>query len=215
MNKAVLIRHGLTEANKKHLYCGSTDIPLSQEGREALGKLKETVYQAAEGKTWQAAEDKILQAAEEKCSGDAPALLYVTSGLKRCTETLHILFSDVEETVMPAFSEMDFGAFEMHSYEELKEDPDYQTWITGDNEANVTPGGESGLQMQERTDRAFDELLSQEKDVILVTHGGVIAQLMDRFFPEEGRNRYEWQPACGRGYEIVFQENSAVGYSRI
>ena len=28
-----LIRHGKTEANEKHLYCGSTDLPLSEKGR--------------------------------------------------------------------------------------------------------------------------------------------------------------------------------------
>ena len=31
-----LIRHGKTEANEKHLYCGSTDLPLSNAGREEL-----------------------------------------------------------------------------------------------------------------------------------------------------------------------------------
>ena len=27
--KILLLRHGITEANEKHLYCGSTDLPLS------------------------------------------------------------------------------------------------------------------------------------------------------------------------------------------
>ena len=27
-----LIRHGKTEANERHLYCGSTDLPLSDAG---------------------------------------------------------------------------------------------------------------------------------------------------------------------------------------
>ena len=31
-----LIRHGKTEANEKHLYCGSTDLPLSEAGRGEL-----------------------------------------------------------------------------------------------------------------------------------------------------------------------------------
>ena len=29
-----LIRHGKTEANEKHLYCGSTDLPLSDVGKK-------------------------------------------------------------------------------------------------------------------------------------------------------------------------------------
>ena len=31
-----LIRHGKTEANARGLYCGSTDLPLSAEGRTQL-----------------------------------------------------------------------------------------------------------------------------------------------------------------------------------
>ena len=36
MSAVFLIRHGKTEANEKHLYCGSTDIPLSEAGVEEL-----------------------------------------------------------------------------------------------------------------------------------------------------------------------------------
>ena len=32
-------------------------------------------------------------------------------------------------------------SIEMHAYEELKDTPEYQNWITGDNEGNVTHGG--------------------------------------------------------------------------
>ena len=31
-----LIRHGKTEANERRLYCGSTDLPLSEGGRAEL-----------------------------------------------------------------------------------------------------------------------------------------------------------------------------------
>ena len=34
--RLILLRHGLTEANERHLYFGSTDLPLSERGREAL-----------------------------------------------------------------------------------------------------------------------------------------------------------------------------------
>lgn len=33
MSRLYLIRHGNTEANLQHRYCGSTDLPLSQPGR--------------------------------------------------------------------------------------------------------------------------------------------------------------------------------------
>ena len=100
----------------------------------------------------------------------------------------------------PAFREVDFGIFEMHTYEELKDDPAYIAWITGDNMANIPPEGESGNQMLARVLEALPELL--EEDTVLVTHGGVIAAILEHLFPEENKSRYQWQPAPGYGYLI-------------
>ena len=164
-----LIRHGKTEANEKRLYCGMTDIPLSESGK---AELQELHY-------------------------DIKNVRFLTSGMKRTDETLNLLFGDVLFETEPRFREMDFGIFEMHGYEELKDIPAYQRWITGDNEGNVAPGGESGLKMQHRVLEAFSELRT---DTCLITHGGVIAAIMASSFPEEGKNRYQWQPKPGRGY---------------
>ena len=166
-----LIRHGKTAANEKHLYCGSTDLPLSEEGAKTLGRFPR----------------------------ELPNVRFVTSGMKRTNETLKRLFGDVPFTEDPRFREMDFGLFEMHSYAELKDTPAYQQWLSGDNEANPAPGGESGVQMKERAWEAFSEL---REDTVVVTHGGVIAAIMERLFPQEGKNRYQWQPAPGGGYVL-------------
>ena len=177
--KLILIRHGKTEANEKHLYCGSTDLPLSDAGRAGL-----------------------LEAKKTAALPDPAGMRILTSGMKRCEETLSLLFGETEHGIDPAFREMDFGAFEMRSYEEMKEDPAYIAWISGDNESNVAPGGESGKIM---TDRVLEGLRCLRKDgrsTLLVTHGGVIAAIMDHLFPGEGKNRYEWQPSPGGGYEI-------------
>ena len=42
MNKLMLalIRHGKTEANEKHLYCGKSNIPLSENGIKELNDIK-------------------------------------------------------------------------------------------------------------------------------------------------------------------------------
>lgn len=169
--KLYLIRHGITEPNERHLYCGSTDAPLSEAGRQALRGLHYP----------------------------RPNATFCTSGMKRTDETLAILFGDVPYRVEPRFREVDFGIFEMHSYEELKDTEAYQAWLTGDNERNVPPGGESGAQMTERVLAAFDEI---REDTIIVTHGGVIAAIMQHCFPDEGKNRYQWQPPNGGGWVI-------------
>ena len=166
-----LIRHGKTEANEKHLYCGSTDLPLSDAGKEDL----------------------------EQLHYDIKNLRFLTSGMKRTNETLHILFEDVPYEVDPRFREVDFGIFEMQSFEQLKDTPEYQTWLTGDNEANIPPQGESGMQMKERVMEAFSEI---KEDTCIITHGGVIAAIMEHLFPKENKNRYQWQPKPGYGYVL-------------
>lgn len=174
MSIIYLIRHGRTRANERHLYCGSTDIPLSPDGAAELRLLRYPPIQAQ----------------------------YLTSGMTRTNETLRILFGNVPYREAPEFREMDFGIFEMRGYDELKEDPAYLEWITGDNEKNVPPGGESGKEMVSRVLSAFDGLERAGKNTVLITHGGVIAAIMASRFPEEGKNRYQWQPAPGRGYRM-------------
>ena len=66
---------------------------------------------------------------------------------------------------------------------------------------NVPPGGESGEQMTQRVLRALPQLL--DRDTVLITHGGVIAAIMDCLFPQEGKTRYEWQPVPGHGYAVT------------
>lgn len=175
MGDLYLIRHGRTEANEKWLYCGSTDLCLSKSGEESL---REIGYDLP-----------------EDC-------IYLTSGMKRTEQTLQILFGAVEHTIDKRFKEVDFGIFEMKSYESLKDDMQYQAWISGDNEKNIPPNGESGEQMKKRVLEGLLELQKETKPIVLVAHGGVIVAIMEHLFPNENKNRYLWQPRPGHGYLI-------------
>ena len=174
-----LIRHGKTEANEKWLYCGSTDLPLSERGREELRGI----------------------------SYDIKNVRFLTSGMKRTNETLKILFGDVPYAEDTRFREVDFGIFEMHSYEQLKNTPAYQIWCSGNNEANVPPDGESGAQMRNRVLEAFSGI---REDTCIITHGGVIAAIMEYLFPDENKTRYEWQPKNGHGYQVSGASYDAI-----
>ncbi|MBQ9429536.1 MAG: histidine phosphatase family protein [Clostridia bacterium] len=177
--KLYLLRHGQTPASEKHLYCGKTDVCLSENGLAALKEKR------------------------AKTADFSPASLrVVSSGMLRCEQTLTALFSDLAHEIDPAFCEMDFGDFEMRSYEELKNDPAYLAWIDGDNEANVAPGGESGEGLRARVLPALERLICDGRDTLLVTHGGVIALIMAHLFPAENKSRYAWQPAAGSGYAV-------------
>ena len=61
---------------------------------------------------------------------DIKNVRFLTSGMKRTNETLHILFGDVPYEEDPRFREVDFGIFEMRGYEELRNTPEYQAWLT-------------------------------------------------------------------------------------
>ena len=180
MKRVYLLRHGRTEANDRHLYCGSTDLSLSPSGREALKELRR--------------------------KGGYPEISgcrVITSGMRRAEETLRLFYGEVSHTAEPELREVDFGAFEMRGYEELCTDPDYRAWCEGDNRRNTPPGGESGESMSNRVLSAFRTLAEEDGDLLIVSHGGPIAAVMEELFPDEGKNLYEWQPGHGRGYQIV------------
>lgn len=174
-----LFRHGKTIANEQHLYCGSTDLSLSGHA--------------------------IAQLLSRPRIRFSTSPRFISSGMRRCNQTLGILFGNMEYEVIPDFREIDFGIFEMKSYEQLKENPDYQTWISGDNFLNIPPNGESGAQMRARVLPALQEVLQTEQDTVIVTHGGVISDIMQYLFPAENKNIYQWQPKPGFGYKITKQ----------
>lgn len=179
MKRLILIRHGKTLANEQHLYCGSTNLPLSESGKASL----------------------------RPCATALENPVFFTSGMRRTEETARILFGSVPLHTLAEFREVDFGAFEMGSYETLKAREDYQVWISGDNMKNVPPGGESGEAFTRRVLEGLSRLDAPE-DCVLITHGGVIAVIMEKLFPEEHKNRYQWQPAPGGGYCIDCQGNT-------
>ena len=104
MSALFLLRHSLTEANERRLYCGWTDLPLSPGG-QALCR------------------DARAARPLPDCGH------YVTSGLRRTEETLFLLTDHTPTLTLPDLREMHFGRFEMHSYEELKDDADYRRFL--------------------------------------------------------------------------------------
>ena len=121
MNKLFLIRHGKTNYSEEHLYCGKSDVPLCQKGIEELKQKKSlNLYPA-------------LNDDMKLCC----------SSLLRTRQTLEIIYPNMPYSVFEGFNEINFGIFEGHSYNDLKDSPQYQTWISGNNFLNVCPNGES------------------------------------------------------------------------
>ena len=189
--KISLIRHGKTFANEKKLYYGFSDIELSENGIKELEKLKEKVnYEKGQ--------------------------LFITSGLKRTIQTLNILFGNVDYMVNEHFKEMNFGDFELKSYEQLKENKDYLKWIENIEE-NVVPNGKTKKQFENRVINGFNSLFqncikNNIKDIVIVCHSGVISIIMMYLFNEENKNFYDWLPSYARGYTIIFKNKYKTYY---
>jgi len=187
-----LIRHGKTMANQQKLYCGSTDIPLSEAGVAELANLREQgIYPIP-----------------------ASGSVFFTSGLLRTQQTLDILYGPVKRETLPQLAEFKFGNFEMHSYEELKNQDDYQAWITDETGAISCPGGECRQSFTRRVLTGFEILSSQDNDTFAVCHGGTITCIMEHLFPGI-RNFYEWQPKPGHGYTIIYTPGEIKQYEAI
>jgi len=186
-----LLRHGMTEANEKRIYCGSTDLPLSENGRAMAHEV---------------AAQRPLPACD----------LYVTSGMARANETLEILTGHKPDRIWTALSEMDFGRFEMLGYETLRHDPDYLRWINDPDGVVPCPGGESTSAFRRRVLSCIADLLKLQWETILVVcHGGVIVNLMANWFPLEERGFYEWQPAACRGWRVLFEGCQPIRFEPI
>ena len=66
----------------------------------------------------------------------------VASPLKRCIQTAEYIYPNVDIEICDKLKECDFGDFENKSYEDLKDNPDYQKWLDSNGELPF-PNGET------------------------------------------------------------------------
>lgn len=164
MNYFHFIRHGKTQGNIKKQYIGKTDESLCPEGKEEL-------YQNLRIGRYPG---------RELVSGNIFA-----SPMKRCMETANILYPDCNVESLPDLREMDFGAYEGKTYEQLKDLKEYRQWIESEG-AICGQGMESKEAFQNRCKRAFCALLDRydkldNQHIVLIVHGGTIMAIMEEF----------------------------------
>jgi len=196
MMRIHLIRHGATMANEQKLYCGATDLALSETGKvELLSLYEQGIYSKGER-----------------------ASIYIISGFRRTEQTLELLYGAVCREIVPELAEFDFGKFEMQSYETLKEYGDYQAWIMDKSGSIACPGGESKQDFTRRVLQGFESVLDRARaanaQAFIVCHGGVIACIMEHLCPG-AKNFYEWQPKPGRGYTLTYEFDKFREYTEI
>lgn len=138
--------------------------------------------------------------------------------MKRTIQTMQILYPQKSFFVNENLKELNFGNFELKSYEELKENTEYIKWIN-DVENFKIPNGESNIEFKSRVIIGFSEIFeyalkNKINDVIIICHSGVISTFMQNIF-KNAKNFYEWLPECGRGYSIIFEKSNNINYNKI
>ncbi|GLB60953.1 histidine phosphatase family protein [Cytobacillus sp. NCCP-133] len=135
--------------------------------------------------------------------------LILSSDLGRCRQTANILFPGTTPDASKDWREIHFGKWEGKTYEELKDNADYRSWL----EIPFThkpPNGESFGEFTERVDRGWNKLIHRMLDeeirtAAIVTHGGVMRYLLSKYAPE-AKEFWEWQVPFGKGYEFSWKQ---------
>ena len=153
----ILIRHGQSQGNAEGRFGGHTDTPLSPKGR------------------------KQAKATAKALASEKFSAIY-SSDLPRAIETATPLANLTGATLITtdAFRERSVGVMEGLTFEEAAEQhPDeYQALLHRDFE-HVLQGGESYRQMLDRSSRALDEAIAENKGgrIAVFTHTGAICIL--------------------------------------
>lgn len=143
-HRLFLLRHGETEWSKSGRHTGTTELDLTETGREHANLAADALSVLAL---------------------DNP--LVVTSPRRRAQVTAELAGLEVDE-VSPLLSEWDYGDYEGLTTPEIRQQvPDWLVWTHG------CPGGESVQQVSDRADRAIAFALKhmESRDVLFVGHG--------------------------------------------
>ena len=175
-----MFRHGLTRGNFNAQYIGHTDYPLTTDSIESLKKIKaKHHYPTVEA--------------------------VFVSPLKRAMQSADIMFPKNNKIVIDNFIEYNFGEFEEHTAEELKDNEDFQNWIHGDIYA-APPFGESNAQFAQRICEAFEKVINGciaegIENIAIVTHAGVIMTILACYGLPEAPMAH-WQMDAGYGFKL-------------
>jgi len=155
-----VVRHGQTEWSLNGRHTGTTDIPLTDDGR-AEARASAPLVQAL------------------------PIDRVVCSPLQRARETCTLLDLALEPTIDPDLVEWNYGVYEGVTTKELRETvPDWTVWFGG------CPEGETPDEVAARVDRVIAAAREAGGTTLVVAHGHVLRVLTARWLglaPQDGR----------------------------
>ncbi|MCV7175192.1 acid phosphatase [Mycolicibacterium sphagni] len=187
-HRLVLLRHGETEWSKSGQHTSTTDLDLTERGREQA---------------------KLAALTLEHLGLDNP--LVISSPRKRALATAELAGLTVDE-VSPLLAEWNYGDYEGLTTHTIRTDtPGWLLWTYG------CPGGESVDQISMRADQAVSYALENmvDRDVVFVGHGHFSRSVVTRWVEQPLREgaRYGFGPASVAvcGFEYGLRQLSALG----
>ncbi|AKK30339.1 acid phosphatase [Mycobacterium sp. EPa45] len=187
-HRLVLLRHGETEWSKSGQHTSTTDLDLTEHGREQAELAAHTI---------------------ERLGLDNP--IVVSSPRKRALATAELAGLTVDE-VSPLLSEWNYGDYEGLTTHQIRTDtPGWLLWTYG------CPGGESVDQVSMRADQAVSYALDHmvDRDVVFVGHGHFSRSVLTRWVEQPLREgaRYGFGAASVAvcGFEYGLRQLSALG----
>jgi alpha-ribazole phosphatase len=153
-----LVRHGQTAANRQGVFCGMTDLPLTEQGEQ----------QARQVAQW---------------LDGVPFTQAISSELLRARHTAEIVLGQRELAIQPdgGFNEMNFGDWEMRHHQDLQQQAStaWADWVA-DWQLACPPAGESFPLFSQRISQQAQRLLNEQGDGdrLLVAHQGSLSLLL-------------------------------------
>ncbi len=174
-----LVRHGATEGSGERRYYGSTDVPLSAEGRrqadEAARFIRRHLHEAQAAEAG-ASGGRAKPASISECA-DSLAAVY-SSGMARAVRSAELIGAPygLVPLIADDLRERGFGRWEGMTLADIqKEFPaEFEAWAE-DPLRYCPSGGESTLQVRERVLAVFSSIIERHADeqIAIVAHGGV------------------------------------------
>ncbi|QVK19336.1 histidine phosphatase family protein [Mycoplasmatota bacterium] len=186
--KIYLLRHAKTKANEEKRYTGKNEIDISEKGISEILEVK-------------------------KYTNYPENIDLYASSLNRTKQTLEVIYGknvNIKE-LLPFLDEINFGDFEGLTYQDLKHNKNYLSWIN--DHFNITPiNGENYQDFKKRVITNFlDYVKTLKSDSLFMTHGGVIRVIMSTLI-DESRNFFEWEIPNGLGYVLEYEGGKFIGY---
>lgn len=179
-----LVRHGESEANVRHMLSGWLDVNLTDKGRRELEILRNTVkYPASE--------------------------IYFSSPLKRCIETSHILFPDIEPIVRDDFREINFRSMEgwiLSSKDEIN--TYFESWVEDEpyiDEETISDVMARGSEAILRTVRECRDKGLHSATIVM--HSGIMRSSVVALFNLDKSAFLEMSVPNGLGYILEFDDD--------